>query len=344
MSGSVQQYLRACSLIVADMTGNGIELAGLENKQILRIRFTVDYQTAQTPASFHARVYNLSELTIQTIIGLASENPPTATAIGVTTTAQVIFKAGYIQNVQTLFTGRIFQMRVGKENATDSYLDIFAADGDLAHNWATMNTPFAKGYTAASVWDSAGQSMKPWGVSSSAPPNGLSTKPSPRGKVCFGMTRDVLRSMANSNNFTWNILNGQLQGQPKFAFNPGQAIVVNSRTGMVGVPEQTENGVTVTTLLNPAITWGTRIQINDTDIARLIVQNPGTDTLGPTSAATGSQKTYIPTLNCDGFYVVLYAQHVGDTRGNEWYTKFTCISNNATATKPLALSVPLPPQ
>jgi hypothetical protein len=53
-----------------------------------------------------------------------------------------------------------------------------------------------------------------------------------------------------------------------------QAIVVNSHTGLIGVPDETEEGITVAALVNSQIRWGSKIQINETDISRFLINNP----------------------------------------------------------------------
>lgn len=334
----VEQYLRACSIVVADQKGNGVELTP-PGQNVLRMRFTVGYQST-TPAPFHARIYNLSYSTIQNIIGLANEPFTAQTALpAFQTSAKVTFKAGYgdVNQIPVLFTGQIYQMRVGKERNTDSYLDILAQDGTMGHYADFMNTTFNKGYNNVSIYDAMGGSLGKWGVTSNPAPDGLSTTPSVRGKVLWGKTTNHLSRLAYNNNFTWAIQGMQLQAVPKYTFDPGSLVVVNSKTGMIGIPEQTEQGIQCTVLLNPAIRWGTQIHINQNDIAHLTNTDQGL----VTSDSTG-QKTGTPPLNSDGRYVVLYAEHVGDTRSTDWYTKFTCLSVDPTALPPKANGVPLP--
>lgn len=340
-----QQWLRACSLIVADQTGNGIELAG-DGQNILRIRFTVNYKTVQSPANMVARIYNLSPNTIQNIKALASKDPPTDLHLPSPTSAHVVLKAGYQENIGTLFRGQVFQLRAGKESNVDSYLDIFAADGAFAYDWAALNKTFAAGYKEEDVWLAAGASMNPWQVATGpAPP--LASNPSPRGKVLFGMTRSILRDHAASNNYTFNILDGQLQAAPMYQARAGeQAVAINSDTGMIGVPEQTEEGITVTTLLNSQLRWGSKVQINETDISRFLINNPD---LNAPYAGTGlihNNAVLVPPLNVDGIYVVVQVVHIGDTRGNEWFSNLVCVTNDPTTSPILgnvAQHIPLPP-
>jgi hypothetical protein len=336
VTSSATQWLRACSLVVGDMSGNGIELAGPDQPNILRIRFNTEYPVTSTPARCHIRVYNLAPSTVQYITGLARAHPAGVTSIPVATSAQVILKAGYQENFGELFRGQIYQMRVGKESNVDSYLDIFAADGDEAHGWATARQSLSAGYTAQDVWNYCGKTMQPWQITTGQPHDGLSTTPSPRGRVLFGMTREILRQHAATNNYVWNINGGQLQGYPKFAVRPGQVIVVNAYTGQIGTPEQTDDGITVTCLLNPAILWGSQIKLNNTEVARLLLQSPGLNAATSPNVSHHGQTGYLPPTNTDGLYTVLHVSHVGDTRGQEWYSRFTCLSLDPTALVPTA--------
>lgn len=351
-----QLWLRACSLVVADDSGDQVELAGQNLSATLRIKFHVTYWRNSTPTSLNTRIYNLSNKTIQTIIGLASNNPPTNTGVPFASSALVTLKAGYISSpLIQIFQGQIYQMRMGYENSTDSYLDIFAADGDLAHTYSTTSTVLAKGYTAVQLWNAYAQACVKWGVNPGAPPDGLSTTPSPRGKATYGQTRKRLDDLAKTHNFSWAVVNGQLQALANFAARTNDPIIVNHTTGQIGFPEQTDQGVLVTSLLNPQIYWGAHVRLNESEISKLVVTNQsGTPGVGSTSssaaqsyqvnAESGSiySPSFIPPLNTDGDYVVIWSEHVGDTRENDWFTKFACISIDPSAPVPLASGVPLP--
>jgi hypothetical protein len=336
-----QQWLRACSLVISsDQSESSIELAGPDLNNSLRIRFTTTFQFTTTPASLKARIYNLSPQTVSKILALAGQNGPGVGAVPIASRAQVVLKAGYQGKIGLVFTGQIYQMRIGKERNTDSYLDIFAADGDFAHNWSICAFSVDKGYTQQDLWKKATGTMTAWGVQPSAPPSGLPTTPSPRGKVVMSMTREALNDLGDTNNFTWNIVNNQVVGVPKYTWLDTEAIEINSSSGMIGVPEQTEVGVSVSTLLNADIRWGTLIHLNASDIARF-VQGTGTATAQQAALSPNiSQATrggFLPPFNADGYYVVLQATHVGDTRGNEWYTHMVCLSVDKSAQVPLAV-------
>jgi hypothetical protein len=161
--------------------------------------------------------------------------------------------------------------------------------------------------------------------------------------VLFGEMRGYLDDLGNNHNFVWNITNGQVEGFAKFATRPGPAININSFSGMIGVPEQTEEGVTVVCLLDPSVRWTSHIKLNNAEVARFVRNVPGSSAIVPQSVTFSGEVPIIPPLNPDGDYVCIYAQHTGDTRGNEWYTKLICISIDPSAQLPKALPAPVPP-
>ena len=104
------QWLRACSLIVADSSDQGLDLSEL------RIVFDVRKGETETPNSAEIRVYNLSEATMSRMRREFT---------------RVILQAGYRSNYGIIFDGNIRQTLQGRENGTDTYIEIIAADGDL---------------------------------------------------------------------------------------------------------------------------------------------------------------------------------------------------------------------
>jgi hypothetical protein len=276
----------------------------------MRIRFAVVRGDISTPNTADIRVYNLSENTIQKI-----EQEFT----------RVVLQAGYAGNYGVIFDGTIKQVRRGRESQTDTYLDITAADGDSAYNWAVMNVTLAAGSTPKDHLEQILRSMASRGISMGEAPE-LSTGRLPRGKVFYGMTRDFLDIFGRTQDVSWSIQDGKLTLIPNNAYLPGESVVVTSATGMVGLPEQTQNGISVRTLLNPGIRVGKRLKIDNASIQRLRL-NPAPLTEAATSLALVQVK-----LNSDGFYKVLIANHFGDTRGNTWYTDSICISIDATMT------------
>ena len=294
-----QQYIRNASLIVADAKGNGLDLASL------RIVFKVKKSSAQTPNAAIIRVYNLSDNTAKQIRDEFQS---------------VTLQAGYQSNFGLIFKGNIKQVRFGRENSTDTYVDIAAGDGDQSYNFSTISTTLSAGSQQTDQINAAINTMTPNGVTTGFIDD-IDSIILPRGKVMYGMSRDYLRQSTESTDTTWSIQNEQIQIVKRTSVAPDPVVVLTSKTGLVGVPELTNDGVSARCLLNPLIRIGGIININQRDIADAKLSNVSNDL----------QVNSAPQTTADGLYRVLVAEFNGDTFGNDWYTDITCISYDNSA-------------
>lgn len=294
-------WMRKCSLIVANDAGEGLELSGL------KISFNISRPDISYPATAMFKIYNLSRNTNSRI----RQNEFT----------QIKFVAGYQDNYGLIFSGQIQYSYSGRENPTDTYVVIQAADSDQAHNFAVMNTTLAAGYTQQDVHTAL---MKPIGVYdivAGATPEFATTK-APRGKPMFGMHRDEVSSLAAQCKATWRYENGRLQMVPENAYL-ADAIVLNAQTGLIGMPEQTINGgINVKCLINPNIQLDTLIRLDNKSINQVGLSNQEIAT-GSTAGASVQQPA---VLDMDGDYIVKNIAYYGDTRGNTWYQDMICIA------------------
>ncbi len=287
------QYKRKVSLVVSDNNLTGVELGQM------RLKFSVNQADIQTPSSCFIRVYNLAAGTADLI-----EREFT----------KVVLMAGYEDtNFGVVFEGQVKFYRRGRENQTDTYLDILAADGDAAYNFGVISASLSAGSTPADQVAVLGQSLEEHGVTPGYV-DGLTDTALPRGKVLFGMTRDYLRDVAASNNVSWTIQDGQLTMIPLRAAAPGDAVVLSSKTGLIGFPEQTPDGIRIKSLLNPNLRMGRLVQVDNASVQRALI------------SVAYSAINLLPSVADDGLYKVLVVNHSGDTRGNEWYSDMTCLA------------------
>lgn len=289
-----QQYLRACTLLVSNSQGQALDLSQL------RIKFSVKRSNAQTPNAADIRVYNLEA---QTALAIQKEF------------TRVVLQAGYQGNYGVIFQGSIKQVIIGRESATDTFIEIIASDGDLAYNFAIVNSTIAAGATQQQQVNACAQAMSPLGVTAGG--NTIVNSPSqlPRGKVMFGNARNYLRAAAQTTQGSWSIQNEKIVFVPKNSYLPGVAIVLNSQTGLIGTPQQTLQGVNCKALLNPNFQIATKIQLNNDSIQRLAIN----------LAIPGTAAAIPAPLTSDGIYFVLVAEHIGDNRGIEWYTNLVTL-------------------
>lgn len=302
--------------------------SGTQVLDLSEMQFQFHTHAPDMGSPWHAeiRVFNLSQATVNQIRGEFS---------GVTVQAGYGDQGAY----GVVFDGTVKQYRIGRDNATDTFLEIFATDGDMAHNYGVIATTLAGGNDNAARAKALNDSFTKYGAPMESdkplPTGGIL----PRGKVMFGMTRDYMNDACASTGQTWFIEHGRVVTVPLTGYRAGDAIVLTSATGLLGRPEQTNGGVLATCLLNPNIRTGTLVRIDNSSINQIAVakgnpfnapydqwiaaQPPNTD---PTVKGFDSQM--LAKLAADGVYKVLVAEHHGDTRGQDWCTDITCIALN----------------
>ncbi|SRR6266702_538226 len=286
----------------------------------LRVRFEVRASDVETPNTLVARVYNLSESTRNTIIKEYDT---------------VTLTAGYVNgNRGNIFQGDIKRFGFGRERNVDSFLDIMAGDGDKVYNFGVINQTFPAGATDVQELSALAKAMN---IPVAKTADGYLTTGGilPRGKTRWGMARSALSELSKKNDCRWSIQNGVLTLIPNKGYLPGDAIVINSATGMLGMPESTDNGIMVRCLLNPFIKIGQAVRINNRDINQTVVKSQfGFPTYN---------SLYYPATVSKGFlYRVLVAEHFGDTRGSgsDWITELTCLDIDPSSPATTSVSSP----
>lgn len=292
-----QQWIRKWGLVVS--TGsNGLDLSSL------RMQFRTHQMDVDAPPTAYIRVYNLSSETAKQIQKEFQ---------------QVTLQAGYEQgNFGIIFQGTIKQVKRGRIDALDSYVDIFAADLDQAYNFGLISKTLQAGAKTVDQVREVISGMGNGAQAGSIPDTLGSGGTLPRGKVLFGLGREKLTDLTNSSSASWSIDNGKINVIPLTGYLPGEAVQINALTGMIGSPEATEAGIEVTTLLNPLIKLGTRVQLNNSDINQTTVKSQGFPQY--------SSLSFFANVTDDGFYRVLVAENRGDNRGEDWFTTLTCLA------------------
>jgi hypothetical protein len=334
-------YLRNFSLqvgtginTITGSGGQGLELSP-DPSTMPKATFHIYSHTKETPNHAQIRVYNLSN---DTVAQIQNEF------------VQITLSAGYIDNPYgIIFNGVILQCKVGYEGmgGIDSYIEIEAADGGLQYAKAIIAGTAAAGSSyqtrlnlissAINNYGSVTQTSSTSAGSSNIAAGGGSTQnvslgytdplPSgtaPRARVYYGMVRDHMRDFASSVNMDWFIYNGQiiLLGKNNTLPNTTNTTLTPS-TGLIGYPEQTEQGIKIRSLLNPNLIPGGQVNIQNSAVLQ---QTLNTSINGSSSNSSPNNLTPIsPTGN----YKIIFVEHYGDTRGNEWYTDLTCVAVGA---------------
>ena len=313
---------RKCTLQVTDQAGNGLDLSEF------RIVFNVQAHDTDHPGTAVIRVYNLAADTVNRI---RSEYQI------------VTLQAGYETGpFAAIFIGSIKQFRIGKENAVTTYLDLLCADQDIFYNASAINLSIAAGQTPAQAVAAVVAAGNKVGTGLGAPPITLDPDtvqfldqggiiPGERGKVLYGATSAVLKSTASSLSSSWSIQKGVLQIIPFDKYLSTDTVVLSQFSGVVGIPEVTNEGIKIKCLLNPLIQVGGTVALNNA-LVNQIVSALG-NLIGTSGSSKGlpynsytDQPQYYATVGQDGAkYRVLVIEYEGDTRGQPWYATLTCL-------------------
>lgn len=299
-------YDRQIKLAFVAADGQAIDLSGLH------VLFTVKQYETMTPNTCDLRIFNVSA---NTALKVGKEFD------------RVVLQAGYTGQFGTLFDGTIIQVRRGRVTPSDTYIDVTAFDADRAHNFAVVNQTLAAGATPDQIHRCLLASMAPYGVQEGFTDT-LPGPALPRGRAIYGMTRDHLRDLADNTDCVWNMRDGRLNFVSFNGYMPSEAVVLTSATGMIGLPEQTDDGIMVRTLINPLLKVNNSVQINNKSIQQARLQ--------PTwSGKNVSQEAFLTQIDKDdGVYRILALDHTGDTRGQAWYTEISCMSIDPSAVIP----------
>jgi hypothetical protein len=318
-------WLRRCRLTVGNNQGQTYDLSQLQT------HFRVQSRTVQTLKTAEITVLNPKPATLNAIFG-SQEFTQVSLAAGYTGTPKAPGAFGPI------FAGKIAYLRMGKQDATTSFLNIVATDCDEAYNYATINRPVPQegedGPTPKQQLDAIMAALAPYGVTRYSGPAMDNTTRLPRPKVMQGMVRDVVTDFARSVGCDWSLATQPdastggaastlifvQRGVPSSA---GVRFLLRPDNGLIGAPEQTLDGLNVRALLNPNFVTGCVIQVQPTQ----------TNQAQPGSAPQPNlQPAYMPSLDAQGQYMVYSVTHEGDTRGsgNDWVTEMVAISLSGT--------------
>jgi hypothetical protein len=312
-AGGVAQWLRFVQVIVGK-GGLGLDLRSTHDDG-LRITFQVEKTIRHKPNTASILIYNLHPADEKkvldefedVILNVGYQNrAPTADELSTNPSlygARVVFRG----NIKRAFGW-------WDHESGDRVVEIQAADGDKDYRNAVVNTTLAAGTTEADEVAAVLRAMsntKP-GVAH------VKSKKRLRGKVISGAAREILHPIAKNNDAHWSIQDGVLQIVKSDEVLPGEAIVINEETGLIGAPEISDKGVRVTCLLNPLIAINGKVLLNNNNIK---IQQQQMYTTGPKLKAKN-----LVRLSPDGVYKVYKVVHEGDSRGEDATTVSECVA------------------
>ncbi len=292
-----QSFLRTARVIISYGDVEAFEVTDL------RIRFEVTKLKPSTGNTMKLTIYNLDPRAHP--IAAKPRKVGTGWRYG-----RVKLFAGYESESGLLFLGDIKNVNTRRDGA-DIITDIYALDGGKATENAHMSQTFTAGASLLSQLDAGFSSMSKADPTIIKAPYQLGTvskKKNVGSRSIFSDTRSFIDALAREYGFGWSIHNNtfRVSGHDDVFKSEAQAQVISKTTGMIGAPAITEKGATVKSLL----LW----DIAPDDPFR-VESEYGTIKLGVDLFRNQTYKTL-----GEGYYKVLSVKHVGDTRGNTWFS------------------------
>lgn len=351
-----QNWMRHFELQILSESGEGISLSDF------KVTFRIEWTDTRWPRVAMVKIYNLSKDTCSRILGkefakikiiAGYDGMPVENVVD----SSELYKPKEIDpsqvgqtngtNYGEIFSGEIRFTVTGRDNPTDTCVLIQAIDGHQAFMNASVTTTLAAGYTVADVHSVLMDSWNPFGlkkgITADAPPTVF-----PRGKVIYHASRDVMDNVAAQCGATWQLVAGQVQmvATDKYIQD---VIVLNSDTGLIGMPQQTMGGgLNVRCLINPNIQINGLIQIDQASVYRASLNNQDLYS-GRYSESRDANGNLVVTgkvrdesgklidappvsqpssVAADGVYIVYSIDYTGDTRGQPWYMDIMCRARN----------------
>lgn len=284
MNTGYRQYLRKYRIIISHKGKNkGIEVSNL------RAVFDVNKAVSGSPNNSNV-----------TICNMASD-----TASSVKRGDTVILEAGYKDgNYGMIFSGEIVQAKISKGTDVNSALVLICQDGDKLLKSKFVCTSLSAGSTSKDVVKEclSGDS----GATEGQINEQLSETALPRGKTLFGKASNYLEQVASSNSCQFYIEDGAVNIVAAEDYANNVAVELNPTTGLIGTPEQNDDGVTAQCLINPSLKLNSMVHISSSLIEEKTVSK--------------SEKP--KKLSADGIYKITKINYIGDTHGDDWYCKF----------------------
>jgi hypothetical protein len=280
--------------------------AGFATAPYLEV-FTIE-QNEWTPEGLHIK-FDTTQATFQwqwcDVIIYNLNAPTSQSLIQYGMTCQV--EAGYMNGPYgTVFYGTIFQPLWEKENGVDWKLTLHCVVGMIEGSNNFIGHTVAGGVNQRDmVAQMIGQATTPLQLDLSGMED---TDNLTRATTYFGQPNDLLQYAADSNDaLTW--------------FNDRKAYVLKltedntvpekefgTDNGLIGTPQQTEFGVALRVLLQPDLVLRGQIKLKQSVAIKQMLREIGTR----------------PSIITQDYrYIIGKLRHIGDSRGNDWYTEIT---------------------
>lgn len=262
-------------------------------EKALRVKFSIQKYGWMTPNYSEISIYNLS---------------PEDENIILKNGCRVLVEAGYVNGPYGLiYDAPIFQPIWSRERYVDSILTLVCIDADKLMYENHVEITLKMQEQRDLLIEMAKRARKPFNIKYIS--EDVKSNQLPRAKTFFGKPSDYLRQFAQQSGTHISAIDDSVYismvqsdaTMDPLELSPGEG-------GIIGTPQQTQEGISLTVLLNSDLRifkpQPMLIKINNSKIR----------------VAKQTLNQIYSSLDKDGVYKVLGINHIGDTRGNEWYS------------------------
>ena len=242
----------------------------------LRVAFEIDKTINEKPNPAKIQIWNLNRDHINQL--LSQEYKKVALLVG-------------YDELRQIYVGDITKTRIQRDGL-DFVLTLECSDGYKAYTQSRAKTTLKAGATDKQIVEELQKTMPKVQKGAIDIPN---QRKLPRGRVLNGNSRDILTKIARNNKADWSIQDGALIFLPKDKVLNDDAVLISQDTGMINAPEQTDEGLELTCLLNPALQIGGLVKV----------------------------ESIIEYFN--GEYKIVKLVHSGDNISGDWHSKMTVV-------------------
>lgn len=183
---------------------------------------------------------------------------------------EVTLEAGYYppqggNNVGIIFKGNIRDV-AHKRSGENIVTTISCGDGDKALRKGVTNKSYPKGTPVKTVVEDIYKGLEKEGISRGEWKFPDDMEPNfKRPYAACGSCAREMNTLGRGKKFYWSIQNGAMEIIPGDGF-VGMLALISPKTGMIDTPTITDNGIKVSTLLNPEIRPGRRVKVESSII------------------------------------------------------------------------------
>lgn len=282
------------------------------------IYFHISQPTTEAPKAAEIYIYNVSKSTMNKLCDADDQK----------VSCQVILEAGYEDSgFTTLFKGEVFQYRRGRDNQTDTWLCVLAVSGKVVKTETVIGIAVPAGTSVNETKNILLKEYEGAGLQLGESPQ-LSDQKLIRGRVLFGSLDANMQQFSKDNDLAYTLSDDEIHMRivDKYTIEPVQ--ILSAKTGVIGMPQLTSEGLNITCLLNPKLKWGGRVQVDMTNM-----QTEAYDVAWGSAGLDQPFKNPRLASGADGMFIICSATHNGDNRGSDWYTNLVCIGVGATVPK-----------